>query len=88
MEQEDGKLRLCRKCLIRDMEGQEEYFRSLREYIDNLDMDIKACASLYEDRLMICRQCDMLLEGMCRRCGCYVELRAAVTKNHCPGEKW
>lgn len=88
MEQEDRKLRLCRKCLIRDMEGQEEYFRSLREYIDNLDLDIKACVPLYEDRLNICRECDMLLEGMCCRCGCYVELRAAVTKNHCPGEKW
>lgn len=88
MEREDGNLRLCRKCLIRDMEGQEEYFRTLREYIENLDVDIKASDSLYEDRLKTCRECGMLLEGMCRRCGCYVELRAAVTKNHCPGEKW
>lgn len=88
MEQEERNLRLCRKCLIRDMAGQEEYFRSLREYIENLDADIKASDSLYEDRLNVCRECGMLLEGMCRRCGCYVELRAAVAGNKCPADKW
>lgn len=88
MEKESEELRLCRKCLLRDMKGQEAYFRSLREYIENLDMDIRASDLLYEERLHVCRECGMLLEGMCRRCGCYVELRAAVVKNHCPGEKW
>lgn len=88
MEKESEELRPCRKCLIRDMKGQEAYFRSLREYIENLDMDIRVSDSLYEERLHVCKECGMLLEGMCRRCGCYVELRAAVLKNHCPGEKW
>lgn len=88
MENESAELRPCRKCLLRDMKGQEEYFRSLREYIENLDMDIRASGPLYEDRIHVCRECGMLLEGMCRRCGCYVELRAAVLKNHCPDEKW
>ncbi|WP_306817680.1 DUF6171 family protein [Acetatifactor muris] len=88
MEQESGNLRLCKKCLLRDMEGQEEYFRSLREYIENLDEDRKVSASVYEERLTVCRQCEMLLEGMCRSCGCYVELRAAVAKNSCPREYW
>ena len=88
MEQQGEKLRICRKCLTRDMIGKEEYFRSLREYIDNLDMDIKAGQELYEDRLNICKECDLLLEGMCRSCGCYVEMRAAVAKNVCPRKKW
>ncbi|MCI9141634.1 MAG: hypothetical protein HFH87_03305 [Lachnospiraceae bacterium] len=88
MEQERENLRQCRKCLLRDMAGQEEYFRSLREYIENLDADLKAATSVYEERLAVCRQCDMLLEGMCRSCGCYVELRAAVAKNSCPREFW
>ena len=74
--------------LTRDMLGKEEYFRSLREYIANLDPEIKADEALYEERLAVCKECDLLLEGMCRICGCYVELRAVVAKNICPRKKW
>ncbi len=88
MEQKTGNQRYCRKCLTRDMIGKEEYFRSLREYIANLDPDIKADEALYEERLAACKECDLLLEGMCRICGCYVELRAVVAKNICPRKKW
>lgn len=88
MEQNSGNVRRCRKCLTRDMAGQEEYFRSLREYIANLDEDIKAPAALYEERLAVCKQCELLLDGMCRSCGCYVELRAVVAQRSCPWDKW
>ena len=88
MEQKDQNIHRCRKCLTRDMAGQEEYFRSLREYIANLDEDIKAPAALYEDRLSVCKQCELLLDGMCRSCGCYVELRTAVAEPSCPWNKW
>ncbi len=88
MEQKTGNQRYCRKCLTRDMLGKEEYFRSLREYIANLDPDIKADETLYEERLAVCKECDLLLDGMCRICGCYVELRAVVAKNICPRKKW
>ena len=88
MEQKTGNQRYCRKCLTRDMIGKEDYFRSLREYIANLDPDIKADEALYEERLAVCKECDLLLEGMCRICGCYVELRAVVAKNICPRKKW
>lgn len=88
MEEKTENFRICRRCLTRDMVGQEEYFRSLHEYIENLDLDIRAESQLYEKRLAVCRECDMLLQGMCRSCGCYVELRAAIAKNSCPGKKW
>ena len=88
MAQKTGNQRYCRKCLTRDMVGKEEYFRSLREYIANLDPEIKADEALYEERLAVCKECDLLLEGMCRICGCYVELRAVVAKNICPRKKW
>ena len=74
MEQKDQNIHRCRKCLTRDMAGQEEYFRSLREYIANLDEDIKAPAALYEDRLSVCKQCELLLDGMCRSCGAELSL--------------
>lgn len=80
--------RYCKKCLTRDMIGQEEYFRNLQEYIANIDSELKASNDLYGERLAVCRECDLLLEGMCRSCGCYVELRAAMKKNACPCHKW
>lgn len=88
MEEKTGGKRYCRKCLTRDMAGREEYFRSLREYIANLDPDIKATEARYEERLAVCKECELLLDGMCRSCGCYVELRAAIEKNICPRKKW
>ena len=80
--------RTCKRCLTREMADQAKEFQNIRDYIDNLDVDIKSPDVLYEERLSICKECDMLLAGMCRKCGCYVELRAAVTKNYCPGKKW
>lgn len=81
-------LRYCRKCLTRDMIGQEEYFKNLQEYIANIETELKVTEDLYEERLAVCKDCELLLEGMCRSCGCYVELRAAMKKNACPRHKW
>lgn len=86
--EENVNNRICKRCLIRELAGQEEYFQNLRDYIANLDIDVKAPGLLYEERLAVCKECDYLFQGMCRGCGCYVELRAAVTKNTCPYKKW
>ena len=79
--------RVCKRCLIREMDEYEEY-KNMFEYIDNLSDDIKSSQELYEKRMETCKQCDMLLSGMCRKCGCFVEMRAAVEKNYCPNKKW
>lgn len=86
MENAEG--RLCKKCLIRESADQQDIYRTIREYIDNLDSNIKVVDTIYEKRLGICRECDMLLTGMCRSCGCYVEMRAVIAKNNCPRKKW
>lgn len=70
------------------MADKEEIFQNLRDYIENLDVDIKASEEIYEARLARCKECDMLLQGMCRSCGCYVELRAAIAGNICPKNHW
>lgn len=85
IEKEAGKR--CRKCLTRDMD-QKEYFENLHTYIANLEEDIKADPILYEERLSVCQECDLLADGMCRACGCFVELRAVIQKNVCPYDKW
>ena len=81
-------LRICKKCLTRDMIDKADYFKSMYDYIENLDPDIKTEDSLYEKRLATCNECERLADGMCRGCGCFVEMRAAVAKNACPYEKW
>ncbi|MCM1569635.1 MAG: DUF6171 family protein [Roseburia sp.] len=87
MNRETDK-RVCRRCLVREMADSQETFRTLQELIENLSSDVRAEDTLYEYRLQICRQCDRLFAGMCRGCGCYVELRAAVAKNSCPYHNW
>lgn len=81
--------RICRRCLAKEM-PDASYFQNMYDYINHMDPDIKADDSLYEERLTLCKQCDHLLNGMCRICGCFVELRAAANKNHCPAihPKW
>lgn len=88
MEQKDGTLRMCRRCLTRDRGDQEAAYRTIKEYVDNLDSNEKTSEGIYEERLERCRECEMLLAGMCRSCGCYVEMRAALQKNECPRKKW
>lgn len=85
---EGTSYRICKKCLLREMQEKAEAFESMQAYIENIDPDNKASAELYEERLNICKECEMLLEAMCRSCGCYVELRAAVAKNYCPRKHW
>ncbi|MGN0400725.1 MAG: DUF6171 family protein [Acetatifactor sp.] len=81
-------IRVCKRCLTRELADGGEDFRNIQEYIENLDADFKVSDALYEERLSVCKACELLLTGMCRACGCYVEMRAAVTKNSCPRKKW
>lgn len=60
---------------------------AVKEYISALDEEIKAPEELYRARLEACRGCENLLSGTCLKCGCYVEMRAAVKGNRCPSEK-
>lgn len=80
--------RICKRCLTRDMVSQTEQFQNMRDYIDHLEDEKKAADGLYESRLSICTECELLWDGLCRRCGCFVEMRAAIGSNRCPDEKW
>ena len=69
---------------------ENEYFTDLRKYIAQIDKDLKVEDEEYQDRLAKCKECDNLLSGMCRICGCFVEMRAVMKKNHCPAveKRW
>lgn len=77
------ELRVCKKCLLRDM-SEADYFKNLEQYIANLNEDDRVDQETYEKRLMICGVCEKQLNGMCRLCGCFVELRAALKVRKCP----
>lgn len=74
------------KCLLQQA-GETELAQTVSEYISTLDSDIKASPELYRSRLDKCRDCESLNSGVCGKCGCYVEMRAAVRKNRCPSEE-
>lgn len=85
----DGQgYRFCKKCLTRDMIDKDAYFKNLQELIKAIDEEVKTPDDAYEERLSICKECDYLYDGMCRACGCYVELRAANRNNECSYKKW
>lgn len=75
----------CR-CLLKEA-GEKELAQSIAEYVNTLNEEIRADDDLYQKRLKICSGCGKLLNGTCQKCGCYVEMRAAVRTNHCPSEE-
>ncbi len=76
-------LRVCRKCLLRELD-EADYFQKLEQYIENLDETVRVDQHTYEARLSVCRTCENQMRGMCRLCGCFVELRAALRVRRCP----
>lgn len=64
---------------------------SIKEKIDKLPPDEKCESEVYNERLKKCKNCDNLISGVCMKCGCYVEFRAAFKKQKCPNvsdRKW
>lgn len=83
-----NEFRFCKKCLTRDMIDKDTYFSTLQEMIAAVSGEVRASDALYEERLNKCKACGRLADGMCRACGCYVELRAVIDKNSCPYNEW
>ena len=80
----------CRRCLLREA-AEGDVYQAVRAGIGRIPEKDRTDEALYERRLAACRSCDFLLSGMCLKCGCYVELRAAFKKSKCPdikGKKW
>ena len=74
---------VCKRCLLADVDVDGLY-KKVSELIELMPEDIRADSELYSYRLEICKRCDSLENGICRECGCLVELRAAARRNYCP----
>ncbi|MCI5735114.1 MAG: DUF6171 family protein [Eubacterium sp.] len=75
-------MKKCKRCLLSEA-GENKSYTTVREYLDNLDDSLKADDKTYKSRLDECKKCDFLISGMCLKCGCYVEIRAALKDKHC-----
>ncbi|WP_066715596.1 DUF6171 family protein [Clostridium sp. Marseille-P299] len=78
-------MNLCKKCLLSEID-ENKFFQSILDYVANIPPNEKVNDEVYEQRLSICKECDELVNGMCKKCGCYVELRAAKLFMSCPSE--
>lgn len=76
----------CKKCLIADLD-YDEYTENIAQYIKKVPEDRRAPEEEYRRRLDLCRRCGELANGICAKCGCFVELRALKTESRCPHEK-
>ncbi len=81
--------RLCKRCLLEDA-AAEEYIENMRINLQGLEESIKTDELTYRQRLLHCKDCDNLFEGICKICGCFVEYRAAINHKSCPDmeHKW
>ncbi len=80
----------CLRCLIEDL-GDEELAAVLREGIEMIPQEHQVSREIYERRLDACRKCDHLVNGLCKFCGCFVEMRAMKKRGSCPdpdGSRW
>ena len=78
-----SKQRVCYRCQLREM-GDTDQLRSMETARARLHEEDMAEDTLYEERLAVCKDCGSLLDGTCLKCGCYVELRAAMKRAQCP----
>ncbi len=78
--------RICKKCLLREM--AEEDAGQIEKYKDAIREKDRVSEVIYEERLAVCKSCDLLNAGTCGACGCYVELRAVAKNGRCPHKKW
>ena len=82
--------RECKKCLLLES-AEGDMLDTIKEKINKLPLEEKCENVVYKERLSKCKSCDNLISGVCMKCGCYVEFRAAFKKQKCPDvsdRKW
>lgn len=83
-------LNACKKCLLYEA-GERVTYEEIMKYVATLDKNDLVEDSVYQKRIDYCKSCDYLISGMCRKCGCYVEVRARLKNQSCPNydnRKW
>ena len=82
----DHTANICKRCLLRELSEADRL--NIAKYKDAIKKADRVSENLYETRLAICKDCELLNVGTCNGCGCYVELRALSKTGKCPRKKW
>lgn len=83
-------LRECKRCLLYEM-AESVTYNEIMNYVATLDKNDLVSDNEFQNRISHCKSCDELISGMCRKCGCYVEVRARLKNQNCPNydnRKW
>ncbi len=75
----------CIRCLLKEL-GEEQLLDSVYSYRASIPEEEQTECVEYDRRLEICKQCDWLNQGVCGKCGCFVEARAYRKSSYCPHE--
>lgn len=76
----------CKRCLLQQA-AEDDTYRDIQAQVDKINPGEKTEEALYAKRLDACVNCDHLISGVCMKCGCYVEFRAAFKNMKCPNVK-
>lgn len=79
-------MRECKKCLLREA-AETDTLNDINDRIAKLSESERVSDEIYSERLKYCQACENLISGVCMKCGCYVEFRAAFKKQKCPDVK-
>ncbi|MBQ8109801.1 MAG: hypothetical protein IJ124_06575 [Clostridia bacterium] len=74
----------CPRCLLKDVPEGEALAALMAQWLEAIPPERRTEDALYRDRLSRCRACPHLSAGLCALCGCYVEYRAAQSRQRCP----
>lgn len=77
----------CKRCLLRES-AEADVYEDIKSRIERLSESDRADERTYNSRIEICKACEHLISGVCMKCGCYVEFRAAFKKQACPMKRW
>lgn len=80
----------CKRCLLLEASGKVTYDEIMSQ-LASFDKSELTDDSTFENRISYCKECNYLISGMCRKCGCYVEIRARLAGSECPdfdNRKW
>ena len=80
---EHVKKPFCTRCLLEELDD-ETIYETVQRTIRSIPEEKRTGETEYRKRLNGCKECEKLVQGMCRVCGCFVEVRAAYVRKKCP----
>lgn len=76
---DSGKIKAIGKPKKKKVARPWDLLNPKTEYVDE---------KISEERLNICKSCDMFINNLCRSCGCFMPIKTKIAHASCPLHKW